>query len=386
MKNLTIALVLYYVLTMLFPHGDEAVSAQRIYPQLTMTAICLYLLYKSYISRRKIMSNNMLRVFFPLLILYVLYTVYPFETPEGINALYDNAIHVLKTSMAIPFMFVVYCELLKDEKKTMNCIFVIFSIQVFYSFYTLWQDRQAFFLLNQGEFDSNAGFILLCCVPMSLMVPIKRLRLYLYAILVLACIYSGQRSAALAAAITFPICIKYVRGTIKPVDYAIFFAGFVIVGIPLLRDAWANIEARNLRDKDYDTIGSGRSFIWPMVWSNFWSSNLIQIILGHGTRTVPYLLRRTYGMAIFSHNGWLDCLYMFGLVGIVMYTRVVVSLYKYNKIVNKYVGECRNLLLMIFLLFMVKSTTSHGNWDMSAMPLSLAISVIAYKIKMIKNC
>jgi O-antigen ligase len=283
--------------------------------------------------------------------------------------------------MAIYFMFVVYLYLLKDYNKTKNYIYLIYGLQIIYAFHRLYTDRLNFLSLEHELFDSNAGFILICLLPMSLIIPLRRLRIYLCAIIVLGCIYSGQRSAALAATLCFPFCIAYLKGCIKRMDILIFLLAFVFVAIPILQDAITNIEMRNSLDIQNDNFGSGRSEFWADVWNAFWNGNIFQILFGHGANSVPELLVVKYGTPIWSHNGWLDALYMYGFVGFVIYGCIVLRLYRYNRKISHTLKNYKNIFLIIFLLFMVKSTTSHGNWDISVMPLVIAIAIVMVDYK-----
>ena len=90
------------------------------------------------------------------------------------------------------------------------------------------------------------------------------------------------------------------------------------------------------------------------------------------------LLKRTYGMAILSHNGWLDYMYIYGLGGLLLFTKTLISLIINNKKVNAVLCQYRNILLIIFILFIVKCSSSHGNWDISVMPLAMTLAVIMH--------
>ena len=363
---------------MLFPHGDKSAESMRKFPQFTMALCCIYCMYVTITKSQIILKTRLFKPFLLFSILGLLYVCYPLR---DFSFFYNNVLYFLKSFMAIYFMFVVYLYLLKDYNKTKNYIYMIYGLQIIYAFHKLYTDRLIFLSSEHEVFDSNAGFILICLLPMSLIIPLRRLRIYLCAIIVLGCIYSGQRSAALAATLCFPLCIAYLKGCIKRMDILIFVLAFVFVAKPILQDAITNIEMRNSLDIQKDNFGSGRSEFWADVWNAFWNGNIFQILFGHGANSVPELLVVKYGISIWSHNGWLDALYMYGFVGFVIYGCIVLRLYQYNRKISHTLKNYKNIFLIIFLLFMVKSTTSHGNWDISVMPLVIAIAIVMVDYK-----
>lgn len=378
---ITFLCIVYYVLTILFPSSDLSLSAYRIYPQSTMMLLCLISMFYTLYHKNMIKANGFLKAYVLLYLLAGIYILYPYKDAD---LLYENMIFFFKSFMAISFTMTLYVFLLRDSKKTLNCMYIIYTFQVIYALYSLVYDR-SIFLTGEGlngellTFDSNAGFTLITCVPFALMLPNKRIKLYLYGILVLACIYSGQRSAALAAVASFPICYTYIKGNVKKIDILLFVVVFVIFGIPFLQDAVQNILERNAQDAAKDKLGSGRSVFWAFVWDDYWNGDLLQILFGKGTNTVPNLLKIKYGLAIGSHNGLLDHLYSYGFIGIFLYLLTIFNLYKYNKIFNRYLPEFKNIALSVFLVLLVKCTTSHGYWDITVMPISLVVAVLCAK-------
>lgn len=378
MKVLFYLLLVYYILDMLFPHGDISTESMRIFPQSTMALCCIYCMYINIKNSRIIQQQNLFSSYYLLVALALCYILYPFE---NLMLLYNNTLFFLKSYMAIIFMFSLFIYLEKDSEQTMSYIYKLYIIQLIYGFYKLYVDRTRFEILDEHElFDSNAGFMLICLLPMALTLPLKRLRLYICAAVVLGCVYSGQRSAALAAILCAPFCISYLKSSIKKIDILFFVFAFIFVISPILNDAILNIQMRNEVDMDKDSFGSGRSIFWKHVWDGFWSGNILQILFGNGTNTVPILLKRTYGMSIGAHSGWLDILYSFGIIGFFLYVKSIFILLFKNKRVNRWLPDMKNMFLILFILFFVKCSTSHGYWDITVMPFTMTLAIIAHRI------
>lgn len=368
---------------MLFPHGDEAVEQMRILPQTMMAIVGIYSTYLLISNYNKIRRGILFKPFLSLLIMAGIYIIYPCDSFEG---LYENTLFVLKSYMAILFMFAVYINLKKGGENNFKYIYYLYFIQIVYAFYKLYTDRMMFISGEHELFDSNAGFMLICLLPAALILPNnQRLKLYLSALIILGCVYSGQRSAALASVVCIPFFINYIKKGIKHTDVFLFLIAFIFVAWPILTEAIDNINMRNELDASKDSFGSGRSIFWLHVWEGFRSGDIVQHLFGFGTNTVPILLKETYGMAIGAHNGWLDALYSYGLIGLYIYSTTIFVLLIKNKYVNRNLKEYKNILLILFILFFVKSITSHGYWDIAVMPYSLVIAVIAYKLDKKRN-
>ncbi len=296
---------------------------------------------------------------------------------------FKNVLDFLKGYMAIMFMFTLYVHLHQDEKMAKRNIHIIFCVQIIYVFYLLWLDRTMGYGIDAKEkvFDSNSGFLFECCIPLALIFPIKRLRLYLYLLLFVGCLYSGQRSASLAVIACFPFSANYLKQDIRRNDIIILSILLVVAIIPILTISIENLIARHNLDVAKKSMGSGRAIFWGMVWKHFWNNDLIYILFGNGCGSVQELLKRTYGAAILSHNGWLDYMYIYGVVGLLVYAKSLLSILSNNRRINEGVSEYKNIFLIIFILFIVKCTTSHGNWDISVMPIAMTMAIILYDYK-----
>lgn len=339
----------------------------RILPQLMGGILCVFCLIVSLKKEIRCYKNCIFSIFYLQLIYCALYI--PYTAPS--NTLLSNILFYLKSFSAIPFMFTIF-YIATHYKKGTNYILAIYFIQATYALFRLIYDKQ----LSDASstFDSNSGFILVCCIPMALIIP-KKLRLYVYTILVLACIASGQRSAAVAALLTLPIGFKCVKQYIKPSDIFIMIILGALVIYPIAENAITNLLLRHQHDLESGSIGSGRSIFWKIVWDDFWNNDM-NIFIGNGINSVPVLLDEKFGMAIGAHNGWLDFLYSFGIIGVIIYGLSIFNIFKMNKLISTQMSEYKNILLTIFFVFLIKCTTSHGYFDMSVMPMTMCMGIV----------
>lgn len=374
---LTFFVLAYYILTMMFPARDDSLQGYRIFPQITMGIICIYCLWIAINKSRILLQVKLFQPFFALMLMGFVYVFFS----ESLANIANNFLGYLTAFMSILFMFTLYIHLDTDEQMAKRNIYFIFLMQIIFAFYHLWQDLFMGYAVDMrrgGIHDSHAGFILECCLPFTLILPIKRLRLYTYIILFLGTIYCGQRTAALVAIATLPFGFSYLRQSIKKSDIAILSILFAIAIIPIATLAINNLLARHEYDMRSGSVGSGRQIFWAIIWRHFWDNDLLYILFGNGYGSVQSLLKRTYGMAILSHNGWLDYMYIYGIGGLFLFIKTLVSLISANKKINSVLSQYKNILLIIFILFIVKCSGSHGNWDISVMPIAMTLAIIMH--------
>lgn len=365
--------ILYYATSLLYPSND-ATESQRLVPQLSMVGIAFVAIFVTVKNYRWLKSFPLFR---PFLLLCLIQVPYIFIL-NGDASLFQNFITYLKYNLAIFAIFLWFYLLDENECIAHRNILIVFFIQVAYAFSFLYNDLHTTSAESQ-IFDSNAGFILVSCVPMTLLLPQKRLRVYMCLLLLMGCIMSGQRSAGVAAVVAAPFCFRYLKGNIKQNDWIILIVLGLIVGLPLLSKAYDNLMLRMAIDEAHGSIGSGRSVFWLITWEQFWSKGIWHIILGNGYGSLQITLKELFGIPISSHNGWLDYLYMFGLMGEIVYVWCYIVIFKCNGEFNKALPDYRNFLLIIGILFVVRSSTSHGFWDIGVIPLGMSMAVICHK-------
>lgn len=361
---------------MLFPASDEAGSS-RLYPQVTMAALSFFCIYTTWLNRRYFQHNFFFKYFYYLVVIAGVYIIYPIRSYTG---LFENVVYFLKAYMAIVFMMTIVIFLRKDENRNLKYVYLIYAIQVFYALYSLIYDKIMFNLLSEigDTLDSNAGFILLPCIPFSLLIPKKIIGLAVLLVLVVACIVSGQRSAALTAVAIVPFCLKFFAERYGTKRVLLILIVMLLLALPFIINGVDNLIARQQYELDNgSSLGSGRGEFWLYAWNGFWSGNILQMLFGYGTLELTYLLDAKFGCGrIGAHNGWLEHLYAYGLFGEFFYFMTVFSFWFQRRQFNKYVPEMKGLSVIIFLCLLIKGSTSHGNWDISVMPVSLAVAVL----------
>lgn len=393
-----ILFVFYFLFNILFPADHEGVSfnkdPRRIYAQVSLVLILLYT--GIYIIRNfnLIVSKWFYKPLWTYLFMTLIYLVVFLTMPNSTKQSPMEAItFVMKIDAAIIVFFGVCLNLTKTPRD-IKYFYWIFIFQLINSIFTLIRDYYMSMILQIVEtdhdtFNSNSGFMLASLIPMCFLLPWKRLRIYIYFFLVAMTIFSGQRTASLAVLISLPFALKYVKMGFKSKDYLLCGVLAVMIVIPFLIDAVENILMRNEVDAARGEVGSGRNEFWMIVIYSYLDSNPFSYLLGNGYFSVNTLLAEKYGNAIGAHNGFIDHLYTFGIIGILIYFRCFHLIYKIYKLINKKL--CKNyhayasLSLMMFLIIALRSAASHGYFDVSYIPFFMALSIVLLKCDILEQ-
>lgn len=379
---LTILSAVYYILNMVFPYTEniEFQQTARIYPQIAGAIVVCFCMAIIIVNIRLIIRNNYLLLFLSLLSLALIYVVFPFKP-------IDNLKYVSRVYFGIFYLLALFVLLRKDRKSALKAIFTIYFFQLLFCLFSLLYDRVIYEmgLSYIAQFNSNSGFLITCCIPLSLIIPRKRLRVYLYFLLVVASFFSGQRSAALVALISVPFCLPHLWKSIRKVDIVLLVA-LSLAATPIMIKSIDNIVERNAYDTDRgDDVGSGRSTFWKITWDSYKEKSIENIIFGNGTNSVAPVLEAKYGLSIGAHNGWLDILYTFGIVGLLLYALIVFGMFFRNRFFAVKGHPYKNFYLILFIIFIVKCTTSHGYFDVNVAPFCAMIAILESSKKFVRS-
>ena len=375
--TVTILFVLYYILNIIFPtnYYDISDNSHRIYPQIVMAVLSMVLIITFFVKIRSIIKNSFFIPYIILLLLAALYIFYPLE-------LKDNLLYFLRSYMGIVSLFAMYALYLASPKKMSRSIFVIYIFEILFCLAALIQDKMDFAAGNSISelFDSNAAFLLTSCIPLSLLIPKKRMRVYVYFLLVAACLYSGQRSSSLCAVMSLPFAAFILKDSVKRTDVLILCLLLVLL-TPMIINSVDNLIARNRLDIERGNMGSGRMEFWGIVIQGYLDGNILQVFFGNGTNSVKHLIEDKYGLAIGAHNGWLDILYTFGIVGIIPYTIMIFQFLTSSRKYGRRVRHGNLIFILMFIIYFIKTSTSHGYPDVSMIPFFSACAILCAENK-----
>lgn len=364
---LIIFFICYYVLDILT--YKVGVNGERLENPLTKFMMggiaCLLVLYNF-----KYCSVYFHRFRFIYVFILMFYMYIPFSPMEFSVA----SIYALKSTFSYWLIPLVYLSLCENEQKTTKYITILFFVMMVYGVH---MHIMSYSESRFGTTESEAGFIfsLIMCFP--LLYTEKKWSLYSFAFCAMMCVISGQRTAIIIAGFYGLWAYGQYKNNLRWYHYLLVIIGLVVL-IPTLESAYENVMLRNQMDQDKGSIGSGREIFWELIWSDFWSQNVFHYFFGNGLLSMFEVTSTKYGMMLASHNGWLDTLHQFGIIGICLFVNVFRRFLKMARDKRFNRKDARILYLMVAAWFL-KSIPSHGYLDVQTIMFSLCLSILVYK-------
>lgn len=221
----------------------------------------------------------------------------------------------------------------------------------------------------------NVGYNFVILTPLALFAYkdkkwVGSLLLLLLSILVFLC---AKRGAILSQGLI--ILIFILRGPYK-FDRRLFFVlciGGLLASIPIVSRI-QDMEVSPL-DRFEDTSGSGRSQIYSKIIDGVVQSSFGALLYGHGFYATSDFTKNSleFNIAVVAHNDWLEVAYDFGLVGLILYLSILLSILRS---VIKSERRESNLLLIALAIFLVRTSFSMVYADKGSVIYYLGIGLI----------
>ncbi len=194
-------------------------------------------------------------------------------------------------------------------------------------FYTI-----MFCLSSGSRVGQNANaYLLVWCLPLILIKGPSFKALFFVALAAVGVIITIKRGAILVFGVS--LCVYFlIYIKLFPKSYILRksipgIITIVIVIFCMVFWQWENILYRLEDVSDLASIGSGRGTFWRYIVSEWYNSNLLNMIFGLGFFTVESTTGK-YMESIYAHSDWLEILHDFGLVGIAIFIVLHVKIIK----------------------------------------------------------
>ncbi|MBQ2208865.1 MAG: O-antigen ligase family protein [Prevotella sp.] len=248
----------------------------------------------------------------------------------------NKAIDLVKVNLWGSAYFASYClsRLYPDFiYRLSKCFLVIFIIGfIIYIQGKVYQTHNAAMGI---ETSSNGIYCLLTVIPWLMFLHNKKLVLLLLSVAFITTVFSNKRAAMLMVLFIMLPSFQHVLNEVESKwvsrTIAFLFAlGFVFVAY-LVGEEFVGGRLIERFNTIESTGGSGRLEIWTRVWKAFGSLHWSEQLMGHGHYTV-----RSLGVASAAHNDFLDVLYDYGILGLILYVILhIYFLYRMCKLYTK---------------------------------------------------
>lgn len=221
----------------------------------------------------------------------------------------------------------VFLSKINDPRYILYPCMIILGILI-YQYIVSYQETA---LLVNYTTSNNSSYFLLYFMPIVLCLGNKYLKWILVGIISFAVFASFKRGCVVALVATFVTYyyfqyIKVKGGTRGFISLLLLLALFLFTGYSILNssnDIFSHLVSRfaNIGEDG----GSGRTDVYKVTWDMIISSDLPSLLFGHGWNMVI----RDSPMSLSAHNDYLECLYDFGIIGFVLFMKLIYGLIKY---------------------------------------------------------
>src|SRR5690606_9641656 len=186
------------------------------------------------------------------------------------------------------------------------------------------------FALDDSLRGATIGSYLLTVVPLCFLFFKRKQFFWLFLFCLFLALLSGKRMAVLGMGLMTVFFFKDLWGEFskKGILGFIILIALIVFIVPYIEPYVDRMIERNEMDQEQGSYGSGRSVIFPIVWNSFMDSNVFEFLFGHGVGGTTVIISKTYGIEIAAHNAFLELLYNYGLMGLMLYLSLFGSLIK----------------------------------------------------------
>lgn len=213
-------------------------------------------------------------------------------------------------------------------------------------------------------------------LPLLFSVFRKRALLWLYLLTLAIAIISLKRTPVLLTLIAPIFFYRSLLKSLRLFEIAVFIAIISFSGvIGYLLNFIVGILERNSAELTSQSFGSGRSIFYAIILNQWWNNNFLSQLFGNGLSSVNNLLYKQFGIPISAHNGYLQALYDYGLIGFSLYSLIFIHLIKNRRIIKRHTRYYKQYLMFI-TIWLVQNLITHGYSGTNFIAFSLFIAFV----------
>ena len=201
------------------------------------------------------------------------------------------------------------------------------------------------------------SYFLITILPLAYLLESRKISNSILFLAVVASVLSGKRTGAIACMI---VLVIYVISNHKSIQarilaflklLALVVCGYFVLST-LLGTRFDLLVDRLMALSDDG--GSGRDQVFALVLNDFYKSGFFQTVFGHGYNSV---INSPSSLGYSAHNEFLETLYDYGLIGILLYISIFIVLWRnFRKLKDK---KIKTAYMMSILIFFINSMFSH---------------------------
>ena len=350
---------------LLYPMGHPN-RALGTYPQALLFAISLVFLIRTFTSN--VMQKN--GVHYSLLLFNMMILSYGIFTMD----IYRIAVLTYAFLSFYVFYYLAYKDYLRQSHiRNMAVILLIFYTYVTYVGIGHRTEMYGEYFLRAD----NTGYNLLFLIPIFAMNFISKKNIFMALFSFLLIALSFKRGAMLLGAIVLILMLIqllniYRRANENKKEIAFAFILIIAISIYGISEYWSILSYRFTNDPTL----SGRLNFYDWIYNGWLNGTWLNHLFGFGLYQVIEFLGNIYYIPIYAHSDWLELLYDHGILGIVLYSFICLTLITQKNNIKFYAPDLYWPYLMTMVIFFIKSIYSGIYINKDSIILMMTIAFI----------
>ena len=261
-----------------------------------------------------------------------------------------NLFRMMLAPTAFLFFYVVSLKCTNSLKKIIFGFIVLFLVTFYWSI-----TKSLEGISNLNLVQTNYVFWPVCCAPVIFLITNKQFKRLLIGCMLIGIVISQKRSVVIIAILVFVFVFLTGRRSFKQsMSVIILLAiGYFFFNY-YFTDNLLTIQSRmEMMSSDE---GSGRLPIYEIVWKSITNLNYGDIIIGKGFGTITQI-----GFTN-AHNDFLQILYEYGIIGVLLYFLLIYHILKQLQMTKKHLENGQSVVLAegtSFIIFIVLGLVSN---------------------------
>lgn len=267
---------------------------------------------------------------------------------------------IMKISYLFISFFFFYLLALSDDisEKDIRWLYALMSVIVFITILQFIPLRSTLRAAGLSASADNKGYMLVTAFPVLLLFYKKKAFPFLAGIVSIGVLIAAKRGAIVCLLVSVLLAYFFSRGEGRRLTFTSFLYGiFGIVGFAILF-FYLNEYIQPAVERMFTITedgGSGRNNLYRRYWEGYLDSSTFYLIFGHGLYAGPKYLN----ISFLAHNDWLEILFDYGFLGVMLYLNVFVQLFRYLISDLKHQNRVYYYILLgMTLIMMMKSIIS----------------------------
>lgn len=234
--------------------------------------------------------------------------------------------------------------------------------------------------LNQKVGGDTASIGLALCIPLIFYAFKDKLAFILFVISFGITLLSLRRTSILAFVVALPFVWPYIKGHLNKKMLLVF----AVAGIVAIYYVWQVVGAKILvRFLEYsdagsglESYGSGRTEFWSFIIDRYFDGG--SLLFGYGMGSIYEAYSKYWDLPLsHAHNDFLELLYTFGVIGLLLWCIYIYKLWVYNRYSNNI--STKRLLYCALVVYLFVAITSGCIIRAEFFPLAISISLLVNK-------